>query len=121
MTAIANVPASVPGYTYDDGQVSLQYGSELHDIGWAYQELDEGRLVARIGWNGKGLFAFRVPGSEFEVNRAPLLGIFPAGTKIKYNSHDDLHADRNPVLRLRVGSRRSPRADRSVRVADVDV
>lgn len=93
MNAIVNISASVPGYSYDDGQVSLQYGAELHDIGWAYKELDEGRLVARIGWNGKGLFAFRVPGSEFEVNRAPLLGIFPAGTKIKYNSHVDI---RNP-------------------------
>jgi hypothetical protein len=84
---------STPGYTFEDSQVQLQYGSELKSIGWAYEELEAGRLVARIGWNGKGLFAFRVPGSEFEVNRAPLLGIFPAGTKIKYNPHVDI---RNP-------------------------
>jgi hypothetical protein len=82
-----------PGYSFEDAQVKLQYGSDLHDIGWAYAELEAGRLVARLGWNGKGLFVFRVQGSEFEVNREPLLGIFPAGTKIKYNAHTDV---RNP-------------------------
>ena len=79
--------------TFEDDQVSLTYGEENGDIGWAYAQLAEKKLVARRGWNGKGLFLFLVDGSEFEVNRAPLLGIFPAGTKIKYNSHVDI---RNP-------------------------
>ena len=36
------------------------------------------------------MFLFLVPGSVFEVNRAPLLGIYPAGTKINYHSHVDM-------------------------------
>ena len=49
-----------------------------------------GNKVARAGWNGKGMFIFLVPGSEFVVNRPPLLGIYPEGTKIKYHAHVDM-------------------------------
>jgi hypothetical protein len=40
-----------------------------------------GKRVRRAGWNGKGMFIFLVPGSKFEVNRQPLLGIYPEGTE----------------------------------------
>lgn len=56
----------------------------------ALHALRKGVLVARKGWNGKNMFIFLVPGSQFEVNRAPLLGIFPEGTKINYRSHIDM-------------------------------
>lgn len=36
------------------------------------------------------MFIFFVPGSTFEVNRPPLLGIYPEGTKINYHSHVDM-------------------------------
>lgn len=49
-----------------------------------------GELIAREGWNGKGMFIFLVPGSTFTVNRAPLLGIFPEGTAINYQPHIDM-------------------------------
>ena len=49
-----------------------------------------GTKVARSGWNGKGMFIFLVPGSTFEVNRPPLLGIYPEGTKINYHAHIDM-------------------------------
>jgi len=52
--------------------------------------LKTGRRMQRSGWNGKGMFIFLVPGSTFTVNRAPLLGIYPEGTKIDYNPHIDL-------------------------------
>lgn len=52
--------------------------------------LKQGAKVARAGWNGKGMFVFLVPGSEFEVNRAPLLGIYPAGARVKYHAHVDM-------------------------------
>lgn len=52
--------------------------------------IKEGSLVARSGWNGKGMFIFLVDGSTFEVNRAPLLGIFPEGTEINYLPHIDM-------------------------------
>lgn len=56
----------------------------------ALDELKNGELVARKGWNGKGMFLFLVPGSEFVVNRAPLNVIFPAGTLINYHAHIDM-------------------------------
>jgi hypothetical protein len=51
---------------------------------------NQGGRAARKGWNGKGMFIFLVPGSEFEVNREPLLSILGAGTKVKYHGHIDM-------------------------------
>lgn len=59
-------------------------------IGWAVKEMQNGARVRRSGWNGKDMFVFLVPGSRFEVNRAPLLGIYPAGTVIDYQAHVDM-------------------------------
>lgn len=59
-------------------------------FGLAVEALKKGALMARTGWNGKGMFIFLVQGSQFQVNRAPLLGIFPAGTKINYRPHIDI-------------------------------
>jgi hypothetical protein len=56
----------------------------------ALDALNRGHLVAREGWNGKGMFLYLVKGSTFTVNRAPLLGIFPPGTEIEYRSHIDM-------------------------------
>lgn len=50
----------------------------------------DGNLLRRTGWNGKGMFVFLVPGSTFNVNRAPLNGIFPEGTEINYHGHIDM-------------------------------
>jgi hypothetical protein len=52
--------------------------------------LKRGMKVAREGWNGKGMFIFKVPGSRFAVNRPPLLGIYPEGTEIDYQDHIDM-------------------------------
>ena len=52
--------------------------------------LKQGKKVARKGWNGKGMFVFLVQGSQFKVNRAPLLGIYPEGTEITYQPHIDM-------------------------------
>lgn len=56
----------------------------------ALEYIKNGDRLARAGWNGKGMFVFLVPGSEFVVNRAPLLGIYPAGTQVKYHAHIDM-------------------------------
>lgn len=60
--------------TFGEALVHLKYGSKL----------------ARSGWNGKGMFIFLVPGSTFQVNRPPLLGIYPEGTTINYQPHIDM-------------------------------
>lgn len=59
-------------------------------FGVALEALKLGGKVARAGWNGKGMFVFLVNGSTFNVNRAPLLGIFPEGTEINYRPHIDI-------------------------------
>lgn len=56
----------------------------------ALDALKKGSKVARAGWNGKGMFVFLVPGSTFKVSRAPLLGIYPEGTEIRYHAHIDM-------------------------------
>lgn len=60
------------------------------DFSLALDHIKAGRRVARIGWNGKGMFLFLVPGSVFQVSRPPLLGIYPAGTEITYHAHIDM-------------------------------
>lgn len=65
---------------------------EILDFGLALQALKDGHKVTRSGWNGKSMFVFLVNGSRFEVNRAPLLGIYPEGTEINYRPHLDIKA-----------------------------
>lgn len=61
------------------------------NFGLAIEALKQGKKVARaVGWNGKGMFLFLVPGSSFVVNRPPLLGIYPEGTTINYQPHIDM-------------------------------
>jgi len=50
-----------------------------------------GELLARAGWNGKGMFVFLVKGSTFIVNREPLLSILGDGKAVRYQGHIDMH------------------------------
>jgi hypothetical protein len=68
------------------------------DFGDALRLLKKGSKVARAGWNGKGMFLFLVPGSEFRVNRPPLLGIYPEGTVINYHAHIDMKTAQDTVV-----------------------
>lgn len=54
--------------------------------------LKKGLRFTRSAWgfHVTGAFIFLVQGSNFTVNRAPLLGIFPAGTEIIYRPHIDI-------------------------------
>lgn len=63
---------------------------DVHDIGWAVKQLRNGSLVRRKGWNGKGMFLYCVPSSQFKVSRAPLLGIYPEGYNVHYSAHIDM-------------------------------
>jgi hypothetical protein len=56
----------------------------------ALEEIKNGKLLKRAGWNGEDQFVFLVNGSEFDVNREPLLSIFDLGTRIKYRPHIDM-------------------------------
>lgn len=67
-------------------------------IGWAVKQMQDGKSVARMGWNGKGMFLFLVPGSKFTVNRPPLLGIYPEGTVVDYHAHVDMKTTQGYVI-----------------------
>lgn len=67
-------------------------------IGWAVKEMQNGAKVRRAGWNAKDMFLFLVPGSSFQVNRAPLLGIYPEGTQIDYQPHVDMRTAQGTIV-----------------------
>lgn len=77
-----------------DRYVKVQKGT----FSWALEMLVQDQKVARRGWNGKGMFIFLVPGSRFQVNRAPLLGIYPAGTTIDYCPHVDMRTAQGTIV-----------------------
>ena len=60
------------------------------DFSDALTNIKLGMQMQRTGWNGKGMFIFLVSGSTFEVNRPPLLGIYPEGEMITYLAHIDM-------------------------------
>lgn len=68
------------------------------NFGQALEALKAGEKVSRSGWNGKGMFLFLVPGSTFQVNRPPLLGIYPEGTTIDYRPHIDMKDSEGKVV-----------------------
>ena len=84
-TKAENVKQS-PAWPADNKPLKADY----HGIGWAVKQMQNGARVMREGWNGKGMFLYLVTGSKFEVNRAPLLGIFPEGTEVQYHAHVDM-------------------------------
>lgn len=67
-----------------------EVGMDLINFSYALIQAKNGEKIARIGWNGKGMFVYLVPGSTFLVNRAPLNVIYPEGTEIKYLPHLDM-------------------------------
>lgn len=56
----------------------------------ALNYLLQGRTLTRLAWEKMGAVIFVVPGSQFEVNRAPLNTMRPEGTKVNYHSHIDM-------------------------------
>lgn len=60
------------------------------NFGQALEALKEGKRVSRAGWNGKNMFLFLVAGSNFVVNREPLLSIMGEGAMVTYRPHIDM-------------------------------
>ena len=71
---------------------------EVMNFSDALNALKVGARVARIGWNGKGMFLFLVPGSIFAVNREPLLSIMGEGTQVEYHAHIDMKTAQGYVV-----------------------
>lgn len=69
-----------------------------YDFSGVLKAIKNGCKAARRGWNGKGMFLFLVPGSTFNVNRPPLLGIYEEGTKIDYRPHIDMKTANGEIV-----------------------
>lgn len=70
----------------------------MMDFGDAIRAMKSGKRVAREGWNGKGMFLFLVSGSNFTVNREPLLSIMGEGTQVQYHAHIDMKTAQGYVV-----------------------
>lgn len=98
-----------PGYRvqYPDGYTSWSPAPAFEEayrptdgmsFGLAVEAMKKGLKVARANWNGKGMFLFLVIGSHFQVNRPPLLGIYPSGTEIDYHAHIDMRTAQGYIV-----------------------
>lgn len=61
---------------------------EEHDIGWAMNQMRDGKRVRRDAWH-QAQCVYLVNGSQFTVNRPPLNHHYPEGTVIDYDPHVD--------------------------------
>ena len=59
-------------------------------FGHALMHVKNGGRAARSGWNGDGMFIFLVNGSQFKVNREPLVSILGEGIDVTYRPHIDI-------------------------------
>lgn len=64
----------------------------------ALDALLEGKRVYRSGWNGKNMFLFLVNGSNFKVNREPLMSILGEGAEVTYRPHIDMFDAQGKVV-----------------------
>ena len=67
-------------------------------FGLAVEAMKKGKKVARVGWNGKGMFVFLVQGSTFKVSRAPLNQFYEEGAEVNYCPHIDMKTADNKIV-----------------------
>ena len=60
---------------------------EVFDFGQAINLLKEGKLVARTGWNGKGMFIFMRPGDSISEETVLRIKTLPTDFKEWIESH----------------------------------
>ena len=58
-------------------------GTNLVSYGKAVKALKEGRMIQRVGWNGKGMFVFRQVPSLVPVAIIPKMSSLPESVKEK--------------------------------------
>jgi len=76
------------------GQAVKDYAKPNMTFSDALKLIKDGHRLRRAGWNGKGMFVFLVGGSNFKVNREPLLSILGEGADVTYRPHIDIsHPD----------------------------
>lgn len=74
--------------------------NELLDFGDAVRLLKEGAKVARIGWNGKGMFLYYVPAASYPAHRneyGTMAGVF-ADDMVPYGAYIAMKTAQNNVV-----------------------
>lgn len=56
-----------------------------YPFGFALEAVQQGRKIARTGWNGKGMFVYYVPGGDFASLTDVAIKEF--GTTVHYNPY----------------------------------
>lgn len=64
----------------------------------ALERVLRGKRLARTRWADTGMFIFLVAGSQFKVNREPLLSILGKDTLVNYHGHIDLRTDTGTIV-----------------------
>lgn len=76
--------------------IDVIYDEEIHDFGWAVEQLKNGKKVAREGWNGKGMFIYLVNGTTIPKsnlrNEAALQIADSPLENVQINAHIDMKA-----------------------------
>ena len=67
-------------------------------FGEALEAIKAGKRCRRLGWNGKGMFIFLVPGSHFKVSREPLLSVLGEGAHVDYHGHVDMRTASGDIV-----------------------
>lgn len=56
----------------------------LHNIGYAVAAAKEGKRIARIGWNGSGMFVFMQVPSEIPIETVPRMTSLPEPVRAEF-------------------------------------
>lgn len=85
--------AAVASRTLSERGIPTEYGGGGMNFGQALEGLKAGNRVARVGWNGRGMWLVLVPGSTITVSAGrPLGDAAPelVGESVEYRPHIDL-------------------------------
>lgn len=72
----------------------------IHDFGQAIRFMKAGHRVTRLGWNGKGMFLYYVPGAKYPAQRnemGTMMGVFP-GDMVPYQPYIAMKTAQDTVV-----------------------
>ena len=84
------------GYLLAERLHNKERGDTNHDIGWAVQQMKNGKAVYRRGWNGKGLFAYFVPPGTYPAVAAASKTFI--GSEVSYNGYFALYSTAKDIV-----------------------
>ncbi|WP_422097487.1 Thoeris anti-defense Tad2 family protein [Variovorax sp.] len=81
--------ASGEGGTHEavDAVFAARRDCPLLDFGAALHALKHGERVARLGWNGKGMFVYMVPAASYPAQTGAAKAHFGEGSMVPYNAY----------------------------------